>query len=434
MNKIGIVVKREFLYRIKKRSFVILTVLMPFLLAAVMIVPVVLSSLKGDERKEVVIIDRTGIYAPCFKSDGMFNFVLSDRMRKEYRAEDSEVYAVVSIWGDLAKDPSASRVYSRKEISSELQKTLNDVLANKIKDQKLAAVNVPGLDKVVDECGKGYDIKTVKWDGNGEEKESSTETAVFIGMFFTMLIYMFVLSYGGMVMQSVTEEKSNRIMELMVSSVKPFTLMMGKIIGVALVGLFQMLIWAVMLGLILAAAGAVAGLPGASLLNAGHVQPVTAGAMADGGSVVQMLSTISSINFAEIISMFVVYFIGGYLLYASFFAGIGSAVNSSEDTGQFMAPTIVIMAFALYAGIFGISNPDGPLAFWCSMIPLTSPIVMMVRVPFGVPLWQELLSVALLYASAFFMIWLSGRIYRVGILMYGKKPSVGELLKWVKYK
>ncbi len=139
-------------------------------------------------------------------------------------------------------------------------------------------------------------------------------------------------------------------------------------------------------------------------------------------------------NFKEIGVMFVVYFVGGYLFYASFFAGIGSAVNSSEDTGQFMAPTIVVMAFALYAGMFGINNPDGPLAFWCSIIPLTSPIVMMVRIPFGVPLWQEMLSLTLLYVSAFAMIWISGRIYRVGILMYGKKPSFRELVKWVGYR
>lgn len=169
-------------------------------------------------------------------------------------------------------------------------------------------------------------------------------------------------------------------------------------------------------------------------VTSGMVGNTAMAAVPETGDAAQILSVIKGMNLMEIGVMFVLCFIGGYLFYASFFAGVGSAVNSSEDTGQFMVPTVVIMAFALYAGMFGINNPDGPLAFWCSMIPLTSPIVMMVRIPFGVPLWQELLSLLLLYASAFAMIWISGRIYRVGILMYGKKPSFRELAKWIRYK
>ncbi len=393
----------------------------------------VLSSLKGDDLKEVVVVDRTGVYAPCFKSDDSFKYIISDRMRAEYRDEGNETYAVVSIWDDLSKNPEAARIYSKKEVSSELLRAVDNILGQKIKDQKLEAFNIPGLKDVVKQCEDGYEIRTVKWSYDGNEKESSTDVAMFVGIFFTILIYMFVLTYGTMVMQSVTEEKSNRIVELMVSSVKPFTLMMGKIIGVALVGLVQMLIWGVMLFVILGVVSVAFGLNDVSLLNAGGVNAMGAEAMPTTG-VAQMLQVVKGMNFAEIILMVVVYFIGGYLLYASFFAGVGSAINSSEDTGQFVAPTMVVMAFALYAGMFSMENPDGSLAFWCSMIPLTSPIVMMIRIPFGVPLWQEIVSVALLYATAIFMVWISGRVYRVGILMYGKKPSLVELLKWVRYK
>ena len=402
-------------------------------MAAVVMVPLLLSSLKGEEVKEVVVVDRTGMYAPCFKSDDNFKYIIGDRMRSEYREEENETYAVVSIWDDLTKDPTAARIYSKKEVSFDLLRAVNNVLGQKIKDQKLSAFNIPGLNDVVKQCEEGYEIRTVKWSGNGDEKESNTDVAMFVGIFFTILIYMFVLTYGTMVMQSVTEEKSNRIVELMVSSVKPFTLMMGKIIGVALVGLLQMLIWGVMLFVILGIVGVAFGVGDVSLLGAGGVNAMGADAVQNADAA-QIFHVLRGMNFVEIILMVVVYFIGGYLLYASFFAGVGSAINSSEDTGQFVAPTMVVMAFALYAGMFSIENPDGSLAFWCSMIPLTSPIVMMVRIPFGVPLWQEIVSVVLLYFTAISMVWIAGRIYRVGILMYGKKPSIVELLKWVKYK
>lgn len=402
-------------------------------MAAVVMVPLLLSSLNGEGVKEVVVVDRTGMYAPCFKSDDNFKYIIGDRMRAEYREEENETYAVVSIWDDLTKDPTAARIYSKKEVSSDLLRAVNNVLGQKIKDQKLSAFNIPGLNDVVKQCEEGYDIRTVKWSDNGDEKESNTDVAMFVGIFFTILIYMFVLTYGTMVMQSVTEEKSNRIVELMVSSVKPFTLMMGKIIGVALVGLLQMMIWGVMLFVILGIVGVAFGIGDVSLLGTGGVNAMGTDAVQNADTA-QIFRVLRGMNFAEIILMVVVYFIGGYLLYASFFAGVGSAINSSEDTGQFVAPTMVVMAFALYAGMFSIENPDGSLAFWCSMIPLTSPIVMMVRMPFGVPLWQEIVSVVLLYSTAISMVWIAGRIYRVGILMYGKKPSLAELLKWVKYK
>jgi ABC-2 type transport system permease protein len=258
--------------------------------------------------------------------------------------------------------------------------------------------------------------------------------ATVIAFVLTFFIYMFVLMYGAMVMSGVQEEKTNRIVELMVSSVRPFDLMMGKIIGIAFVGLTQLFLWVIMIACLFITAqiflggglDAVQAQQGAAMQtmgNAGQLEGVN-----------EMLKTLATINFVEIGVYFLLYFIGGYLLFASLFAAIGSAVNQPEDTQQFMMPITLFMAFSLYAGIYSIDNPDGPLAFWCSLIPFTSPIVMMVRLPFEVPFWEKLLSVAILFATSLCIVWISAKIYRVGILMYGKKPSLKEMIKWIKYR
>ena len=234
-------------------------------------------------------------------------------------------------------------------------------------------------------------------------------------------------------MQGVMEEKTNRIVEVMVSSVRPFDLMMGKIIGIGFVGLTQVFLWGIITMVLIIIGGIMFSPDGAAMQAEASMKMMEAGAMSSpaGNEIMQI---IHSINLADIAISFVVYFIGGYLLYASLFAAIGSAVDNQEDSQQFMTPIMILMLFAFYAGIYSMENPDGPLAFWCSMIPLTSPVVMMIRVPFEIPLWQELISVVLLYALALGIVWLSAKIYRVGILMYGKKPSIKEMVKWIKYK
>ena len=251
-----------------------------------------------------------------------------------------------------------------------------------------------------------------------------------------MLIYMFIFVYGAQVMSSVVQEKTNRIVEVLICSVKPFELMMGKIISIALVGLTQFGIWLLLTIGLVVVAGQFLG---------GSVNPetmVNVQQMGDAAAIQQasselnfdnIMAMIMSVNPFELISYFIIYFIGGYLLYASIFAAIGSAVDNETDTQQFMLPVTIPIIFAIYAAIYGAQNPDGPLAFWCSMIPFTSPIVMMVRLPFGVPMWEKLLSVAILIASFIGTTWMSAKIYRTGILMYGKKPSWKEMWKWLKY-
>lgn len=439
MNKIGLIIKREYLRRVSKKSFLLLTFLTPFVFAAMVFVPLWLSTIKGDDAKQVVVVDNTGKYISLFENTEEYTFVTeSSNSIEEYRKNpDKEVFAFLSITGDLLESPSAATLYSEKQIPMGLKRTIDNTLSEYLKNEKLASYKIDNLKQIIEESKINFNIKTVKWDEDGSEKSTSTEVASLLGMVLTFIIYMFIIMYGAMVMQGVMEEKTNRIIEVMISSVKPFDLMMGKIIGIGFVGLTQVFLWGVLTTVLIF---------GSLFLFGGSTSPeeiMTAQMTAQGmsqvpaaatGLDVQVAEIINSINFGLIGTCFVIYFIGGYLLYAALFAAIGSALEQQEDTTQFMTPIMLLMAFSLYASIYSMNNPDGPLAFWCSMIPFTSPIVMMVRLPFDIPLWELLLSFGLLFATAILIVWFSAKIYRVGILMYGKKPSIKEMIKWLQYK
>lgn len=433
---------REFTTRVKKKSFIILTVLMPFIFAALVFVPIWLSSIKDNDQKTIAVADKTGKYVTHFKDDQTYRFVpIADPDNNAYYSDTTDVEAVIDIRADLAKNPKAITVYSRNEVAAGLLSYVSNVVNEQVRHDKLEATGIAGLDKIIDDVQTEVIVPTMKRNAEGETSNSDTNIAIAAGFIFTFLIYMFVMSYGGMVMTSVMEEKTNRIVELMVSSVKPFQLMMGKIVGIALVGFVQLAIWGVMLAVILTAAGAVFGLSGADMAQTQSMtasmaatNPAAMQAMTAPSESQEIFSALVNLPYAQLGICFVLYFIGGYLLYASFFAAIGASVNEQEDSSQFMMPIVLIMIFGLYAAMGSAENTNGPLAFWASMFPLTSPIVMMVRIPFHVPIWQEILSLAILYATSFFFVWCSARIYRVGILMYGKKPSIKEMIKWMRYK
>ena len=436
MNKTFIIIQREFLNRVSKKSFIILTILMPFIMAALIVVPLLLSMVKSDDRKDIAVVDHTGKYVTLFKDNESYRFIPTLKMLPEFRTDSTSFSAVIEISDDLIKNPDAATIYSRKEIPMELSQLVNTSITEKLRHDKLTNYNIPELVNIMADYEQKYFIRTIKWGDDGTETESNADLALGIGFILTMLIYMFVMSYGGMVMQSVMEEKTNRIVELMVSSVKPFQLMIGKIIGIGLVGILQLAIWGVMLFGILTVTGIVFGVSAApavdpSMLNA---DPALMAANPANIKAAEILENIHSLNLPFLGFMFVLNFIGGYIVYASLFAAIGASINEQEDSQQFMMPIIILLIFALYAALYGAQNPEGPLAFWCSMIPFTAPIVSMVRIPLDVPMWETLLSLVILYASAFGLVWFSGRIYRVGILMYGKKPSVKEMLKWITYK
>jgi len=434
MSKIGIVIQREYISRVRKKSFILLTFLMPVLFVALIFVPLFLSSIKDNTIKNIVVYDETGKYFSVFQDSGNYHFIEGgNNSDVSQEQKNGETYATLLITKDLQTNPSAIALFSNTQVTIEDKSVISKQLNEYLREEKLNSYDIPKLKEIIEDSKISINLQTIKWDESGNETISSSEVATIVGMIFTIVIYMFIFVYGAMVMQGVLEEKTNRIVEVMVSSIKPFQLMMGKIIGIGLVGLTQFFLWAILVIIINVAVSMAVVLPNIDTETINTAVAMSA-STPDLSEVQNILGLISSINIFEIVSYFILFFIGGYMIYASLFAAIGSMVNSQEDTQQFMLPVTIIILFALYAGIYSIQNPNGPLAFWTSMIPFTSPIVMMVRLPFDIPLWEKLLSIGLLFATVILMVKLSAKIYRTGILMYGKKPDVKEIWKWLKYK
>ena len=419
MNKLLLIIQREYTTLVARKSFIVITLLIPFLFVAIGAVPVLISEWNNSGSAEAVtVIDETGRLAGVIPDTESFRFIPlkgeagSTDVKSFFDQAGNSMSALVVIPANVL-DSAKVNIYSKSTVNMALVSHVTESLNDTLTAVKIASMGVPDLDKMVNEAQVDIDVNSVKLSDDGTESEASTTAAMVLGMVLAFITYMFVLTYGAMIMNSVIEEKTNRIVEVIVSSCKPFQLMMGKIIGVALVGLTQFLIWAILISV------AVGGL-GISLAN----DPMS--------DLAVVFNAIQSVNLVSIFTCFVVYFLGGYLLYASLFAGFGSAVDQASDASQFTSPIIIVMVVALYAGIGCMENPNGSMAMWCSMIPFTSPIVMMVRLPYDVPFWQIAVSVALLYGTAFGLVWVSSRIYRIGILRYGKKFTFKEIMGWVK--
>lgn len=437
MSKIGLIISREYRNRVVKKSFLWMTFLTPVLMAALIVVPIWLASIKDDEDRVVAVVDQTGLYVELFDGlecdDCVFEVVDEApelRFDTSIFPEESEYMAFVIIDDDLSVGTNAVTIYSQKQFPSSVRRFIESALENYVEEQKLASYNIPKLKEMIDDARVDVRAKTYKLSEEGVTT-SDSDIASIVGILATMLIYMFIFVSGSQVMNSVVQEKVNRIVEVMVCSVRPWELMWGKIIAVGLTCLTQMVLWAVLTMMIVGVAMGVMGIDMSGLQ--GGPAAGMAVEMQEMSALGEHFEVLWSIDWGFVAVMFLVYFVGGYLLYSSMFAAIGASVDNESDTSQFMTPITIIVLFALYAGMYSAENPDGPLAFWCSMIPFTSPIVMMVRVPFDVPVWQLGLSLGLLALTIVGTIWLSAKIYRVGILMYGKKPTVKELIKWIKY-
>ena len=433
MNKLRLIIAREYMSIVGRKSFIFVTLGMPLLFLLIMAVPVGLAYLndKGSDTQQIAVIDETGRYAAALHSDDMYNFsIQSDGVtnaRELYDKANGSIDAIVIIPRDVDSTGTVN-IFSEGTITPALVSMVKNTLADTIETAHLTAMGIPNIQQMVEKAHVDVDVRSIKLSEEGEQ-ESSTEAAMGLGFMLSFITYMFVLMYGAMIMNSVIEEKTNRIVEVVVSSCRPFQLMLGKIIGVGLVGLTQMAIWIVLLIIVSTVAGSWLGVSGA------EASAVSAEAMAkaqDMGAMESIMQQVMSINYVPIILNFLLYFIGGYLLYSSLFAGLGSAVDQPSDSSQFTTPVIFIMLIAFYAGMVCMENPTGPTAVWCSIIPFTSPVVMMVRLPFGVPTWQLVLSLVLLFATALAIIWLAARIYRRGILHYGQKASFKDLFKWIK--
>ena len=448
MSKLGLIIQREYMSIVAKKSFIFTTLLLPILMVALCgILPVFLANVKSDEKKVVAIVDQNPSmkYAQAFAdTDEFIFFKVQDNTDNslynyyEKNKDEKRLYAIVQL-PDSMSDKLQFFVYSDQSINANLERDVRNILRPVLEKEKIESFGIDSLESIMQQCHVDISAKNIKWGDTGEEEISSAEIGMIIGIILSFLTYMFVLMYGAMLMNGVIEEKTNRIVEVIVSSCKPMELMLGKIIGVALVGFTQIIIWAVLMGI----AGTILG---ASTLIGGGADPMamtqamgqnpeTMAAieqMQNSNEFTEIIQMILGVNYVQILFFFILYFVGGYLLYASLFAAFGSAVDQPSDASQFTAPIMIIMVFSLYAGMFSIENPDGPLCWWCSIIPFTSPIVMMIRLPYDVPIWEMVLSIALLYGCAFGILYVAGRIYRTGILMYGKKVTIKDLIKWIK--
>jgi ABC-2 type transport system permease protein len=445
MSKIPIIIKREYLSRVKKRSFIVMTILGPLLMAALMIVPVFISQV-SDETKTIAVVDESGIFYKKFTDTENIKFIyLSDNIAKAKGSfETSGNYAILYLPENVVETPGTIRLFSDNQPSIAVKSYIENILKKEFEAMKLVA---SGIDRsVLSSIETDISIQTIKLKGKGLEEKSNTEISTVLGIFGGILIYMFIFLFGTQVLRGVIEEKTSRIVEVIISSVKPFQLMMGKILGIALVGLTQFLLWIVLTFAIIT--GVQIAMPdtfqmnkseniviGKDKISAVHeLQKTQPDKQYKNQEMRNLLESLGSINFGLMISAFLFYFLFGYLLYASVFAAIGAAVDSEADTQQFMLPVTIPLIFSIVMAQFVINNPEGPVAFWLSIIPFTSPIIMMTRIPFGVPYFDLILSMVLLVLGFLGSTWFAGKIYRTGILMYGKKPSYKELLKWLKYK
>ncbi len=439
MNKISLILKREYISRVRKKSFIIMTLLAPILMAALVIVPVLVMSINEDDNdKTIAVIDKTHKFKGFIKDKKKLKFeFVENKTIDELKStlKDSEYNSVLFIPDSIGEE--RVQIFSYKQTNMEIKRHISSEIEKKLESEKFKELGINEAD--IKKAKSSISIRTIKLTDDGKEKQSSTEMIMVIGYIGAILIYMFIFIYGAQVMRGVIEEKTSRIIEIMISSVKPFQLMMGKILGIALVALTQVVFWVIFTSLILIASQSLIGdkTMAYNEKNMTNIMPENEMKDLKLDNKTQMIDDIfSSVNdlpYATMLFAFLFYFIGGYLLYASLFAAIGSAVDNEADTQQFMLPITIplILAFVLAQPI--LENPDGQIAFWFSIIPFTSPIIMMIRIMFDVPLWELLLSMFLLIITFIGTTWLAAKIYRTGILMYGKKVSYKELWKWIKY-
>lgn len=436
MNKIGLIIRREYFTRVKKRSFIIMTFLGPLLIAAIYIIPILLALHGDNEKRTIAVVDQSHWFERQFVNTENQTFIRLDDIDI-----DSTKRLVQQGFFDIAlfipetqlNIPSSAVVYSMKQVPMSVESHIKEVMKNEIQVQKLLAAGVDP--DILESIKTNINLSVIRMDEEGGEKETFTEVQFILGMVLSVLIYMFIMLFGGQVMQGVTEEKSSRIVEVIVSSVKPFQLMMGKIIGVSLVALTQFVMWIILTGIIYVGFSAAVGVSHPEAISQGTVmaQEISSTNIMDNEAVQNVLNIVHSIDFGTIIFSFIVFFLLGYLLYATMFAAIGSLVDNNTDSQQFTLPVTVPLIIAILSAIYIVNDPDSSLAVWMSMIPFTSPVVMMVRIPFGIPIWQVIVSAVILAGTFVGMTWVAAKIYRTGILMYGKKPTYKEIFKWLKY-
>ena len=460
-RNIKTIIGREYLTRVKKKSFLLITFLGPVFFAAIAVVPSLIMFFAEDKGKQVGVVDQSGIVMEKFADSEAVSYTdyssqPADSVKARFEELGLDALVVISPIDSVSRSVTVS-AYSSQPLSVDMKESIASKVDDAVEDWRLTLYDVSDLRQIMDEVKSDVSVATYTLGKDGEERLSSSELYMIISLLLSMVIYMFIAMFSGMVMQSVIEEKASRVVEVLVSSVKATELMFGKIIGVACVALTQFLLWVVLTAVLVTGVSAFIGFD--SLMDTASVQTDQMTQMAEGFGVDQqamaaagmsmpsvadmagqdnelsaIMSTLRDLNYVQLILGFIVYFALGYLLYASFFAAIGSAVENEADTQQLQIPVTIPLLIAFFIAFYAFKAPDSAVVFWGSMIPFTSPIVMLARIPFGVPAWELALSIVLLVVTFVACAWASAKIYKIGILMFGKKTTFKDLWKWLKQK
>ena len=436
MNHLSLIIKREYLTKIKNKSFIIMTFLSPLIMIALISIVAYLSQLNNDKKRTISILDESGLFSEIFKNTGntTYNYISNSTVREAKAfVKEKEQYGLLYISnGDLETVSKSVRFYSEDSPSLTIISGLENKIERKLREEKLIS---NGLDiKQIENSRVNVSVAQESFEGQKSSKIDNILKLAFGGI-AGYLLFMFIIIYGNMIMRSVIEEKTSRIIEVIISSVKPIQLMMGKIIGTSLAGVTQFAIWIILLGVLSTILSIVFNIDLMSVQT--PQQEVVQQAMDNPvlqDEITLALQSFQNLPLANLIIAFLLFFIGGYLLYSSLYAAVGAAVDNETDTQQFMLPILMPLILAVYVGVFTvIDDPHGTVSTIFSFVPFTSPVVMLMRIPFGVPIWQQIVSLIILIGTFTSTVWFAAKIYRVGILMYGKKASYKELFKWLKY-
>lgn len=430
---------REFKERVYKKSFIITTLLMPVLMLVLSIAPTLIMFFAKGETKHISVIDQSGIVADKLESneDVVFEVVQNGDLQTELkRSLEQENFGVLYIEQDVVTNPNKVQLYTNASSSMTIEDSIADQIEDIVETERLKAHNIENLPEILKQIEVNISLTTYRNGDNEQSEATSSAASSFAGIALGFVLYFFLIIYGSIVMQSIIEEKNSRILEVLVSTVRPFDMMMGKILGVASVALTQIAIWGVLL-IVISAAVIPAVIPQDVLAGVEAVQAgadvATLTADIDPEAITALASIMDTGYISELVVLLLLFMMGGFLLYAAMYAAIGASVDQVQDAQQLTTPVTIPIIFSFIILTMIMNDPNNPLVVWCSIIPFTSPIVMIGRIPSGIPTWEIVTSLILLYATFIVMVWLAGKIYRVGIFMHGKKPSLKELYRWLKY-
>ncbi|MBD5355984.1 MAG: ABC transporter permease [Bacteroides sp.] len=438
-SNLGIIISREVRERVVKKSFILTTLLTPIFMVLLSIAPVLIMEFSSPSDKTMAVIDESGfIFPELVKNSKDIDYItlVPTEVPLDSALSDERYDAVLLVNSDVEENPQNVMLYTHESGSMQVEGMLNSTISKAVEDKRLQKYNIENISEILDEISVDSNIRTLRITDDGTEKDTSSMTSFMLGLAMTFILYMFLLIYGQMVMTSIIEEKNNRVLELVVSSVKPLQLMLGKIIGVGLVAVIQIVLWCILMCVVSIFVMPLIMPEGMTeeiaLMNSGNLDVATSAFDPD---MLRAAAMFTSVGYIINLFMYLTLFlIGGFLFYAAIFAAIGSSVDNVQDASQLQTFAVIPILLAMVFGLSIGNDPNSPLAFWLSMIPFTSPMVMLSRIPFDIPSWQIWVSLLILYTSFVGMTWIAAKIYRVGIFMYGKKPTIKDLIRWARYK